>query len=242
MSRLVIEDQRGRRTNVPLKKATVTVGRHEGATIRLAERNVSRRHLELRTERGELYVIDLSRYGSLLNGKRFSGRTQVFHGDVLEVGEYKLHIELDAPAPDPRPDVEEAWLDYGIARLVQLHRGVAAITWRIQGSITLGRATTADICIESNQLLDQHCTLTPHPHGWLLAVCDPASTIQVNGRPAQRRVLQRGDRIQLGAHIYRWVPESELSASANPRTVGETLARPQWHRWQAVGMLADQLA
>lgn len=241
MSKLVIEDQRGRRTNVPLKKATVTVGRHDAATIRLAERNVSRRHLELRTEQGILYVIDHSRYGSLLNGKRFSGRTQVFHGDVLEVGEYKLHLDLDTPAPTPRPDVEEAWLDYGIARLVQLHRGVAVTTWRIQGPITIGHDPTADLCIESTKLLPEHCTLTPDPNGWWLEVCDPASTLQINGRPAQRRVLQRGDRIQLGAHIYRWVPEGELSASANPRTVGSTLARPRWHRWQAVGMLADKL-
>lgn len=241
MSKLVIEDQRGRRTNVPLKKATVTVGRQEGATIRLAERNVSRRHLELRTEQGKLYVVDLSRYGSLLNDVRFSGRTQVFDGDVLTVGDYKLHIELDTPAPTPRPPIDEAWLDYGIARLVQLHRGVASTTWRIQGPITIGSAHDADLRIESRKLLPQHAVLLPKDDGWWLQVSDPASTLQINGRPAQRRKMQRGDRIQLGANIYRWVPETELSATASPRTIGETTERPHWHRWEAVGMLADKL-
>lgn len=242
MSKLVIEDQRGRRTNVPLKKATVTVGRQEGATIRLAERNVSRRHLELRTEQNKLYVVELSRYGSLLNDVRFSGRTQVFDGDVLMVGDYKIHIELDAPAPTPRPPIREAWLDYGIARLVQLQRGVASTTWRIQGPITIGCAHDAELRIESKNLLPKHCALLPKDDGWWLQVCDPASTIQINGRPAQRRKMQRGDRIQLGNNVYRWVPETELGATANPQTIGENTERPPWHRWKAVGMLVDQLS
>lgn len=242
MSKLVIEDQRGRRTNVPLKKSTVTVGRQEGATIRLVERNVSRRHLELRRERGELFVVDLSRYGSMLNGKRFSGRTKLYDGDVLVVGGYKLHIELDEPAPDPRPDVPEAWIDYGIPRLVRLQRGVAHTTWRLQGSVRIGRAQDVDIRIDSTDLLPTHCLITPEEDGWWLRVADPASTVQINGKPAQRRRMQRGDRIQLGGQIYRWVPESQLSASSNPATVGDAEdIRPTWHRWEAVGMLAGKV-
>lgn len=242
MSKLVIEDQRGRRTNVPLKKATVTVGRQEGSTIRLVERNVSRRHLELRRERGDLYVVDFSRYGSMLNGKRFSGRTQLYDGDVLAVGGYKLHIELDEAAPTPRPAVPEAWIDYGIARLVLLQRGVPHTTWRLQGPVRIGRAADADIRIESTNLLGTHCTLTPHEDGWWLRVADPASTLQINGKPAQRRRMQRGDRIQLGGNTYRWVPETQLSASSDPQTVGpDDALRPVWHNWEAVGMLAGKV-
>lgn len=241
MSKLVIEDQRGRRTNVPLKKATVTVGRQEGATIRLGERNVSRRHLELRRERGVLYVVDFSRYGSLLNGKRFSGRTQVYNGDVLLVGDYKLHIDLDEATPDPRPEVPEAWLDHGTARLVQLNRGVASKTWRIRGPVTIGWGEDVDIVIDSKKLLPEHCTLHPNSHGWEIRVCDPASTLQINGKSIQRRLLQRGDRIQLVGNIYRWTPENELSASASPVTVGRVVQRPKWHNWQAVGIFADKL-
>lgn len=241
MSKLVIEDQRGRRTNVPLKKATVTVGRQEGATIRLGERNVSRRHLELRRERGVLYVVDFSRYGSLLNGTRFSGRLRVYNGDVLRVGDYKLHIELDEAAPDPRPEIPEAWLDHGTARLVRLNRGVASKTWRIRGPVTIGWGEDVDIVIDSKRLLAEHCTLQPKPHGWELRVCDPASTLQVNGKSIQRRLLQRGDRIQLDGDVYRWTPENELSASANPITVGRTVERPKWHNWKAVGLFANKL-
>lgn len=241
MSKLVIEDQRGRRTNVPLKKATVTVGRQDGATIRLGERNVSRRHLELRRQKGVLYAVDLSRYGSILNGKRFSGRTEVYDGDVLLVGDYKLHIELDEPAPDPRPDAPEAWLDYGTARLVKLHRGAADRTWRVRGSVTIGRGQDVDIVIDSPALLDEHCVIDPKPHGWELRVCDPASTVQINGKGLQRRLLQRGDRIRFAGDVYRWTPENELSVSVNPQTVGENVQRPNWNRWEAVGMLTDKL-
>jgi|SRR5690554_4159890 len=239
MSKLIIEDQRGRRTNIPLARDTVTVGRQEGATIRLNERNVSRRHLELRREAGVLYVVDVSRYGSLLNGKRFSGKTRLYDGDVLAVGDYKLAVELEEEAPSPRPEVPLACLDFGAARLVRLEREVAAKTWRVRGAVCIGSGPTADVRVNDPRLLKEHCTIRPLEDGWLLEVCDPASTLRVNRSVLQRRMLQDGDRIRLGRYEYRWTPEQVFAVSVDPEDVGQEIAGPRWRRWTAVGLLAN---
>ena len=47
MWKLVIEDDEGKRTLVPLTRDQYSVGRKEGNTIRLTERNVSREHARL---------------------------------------------------------------------------------------------------------------------------------------------------------------------------------------------------
>ena len=47
MWKLVIEDDEGKRTVVPLTRDEYSIGRKEGNTIRLTERNVSREHARL---------------------------------------------------------------------------------------------------------------------------------------------------------------------------------------------------
>ena len=51
MWKLVIEDDEGKRTVVPLARDDYTIGRQEGNTIRLTERNVSRHHGRVRRSR-----------------------------------------------------------------------------------------------------------------------------------------------------------------------------------------------
>ena len=48
MWKLVIEDDEGKRTVVPLTRDDYTIGRKDGNTIRLTERNVSRAHAKIR--------------------------------------------------------------------------------------------------------------------------------------------------------------------------------------------------
>src|SRR3974390_2444749 len=47
MWKLVIEDDEGKRTVVPLTRDQYSIGRKEGNTIRLTERNVSREHARI---------------------------------------------------------------------------------------------------------------------------------------------------------------------------------------------------
>ncbi len=99
MLRLVIEDDEGRKTVVPFVRDEITIGRQEGNTIRLTERNVSRRHCRLLKQNGHLLVEDLnSSYGIKINGSRIAGVVALAEGDLIEIGDYDLRINHDSPS------------------------------------------------------------------------------------------------------------------------------------------------
>lgn len=115
MYKLIIEDDEGRTTVVPFVKDEITIGRKEGNTIRLTERNVSRHHARLGRVNGSIFVEDLDSYnGVKVNGDRITARTTLREGDLVEIGDYHLALqkaeqERDTlpsgavAAPPPRP-------------------------------------------------------------------------------------------------------------------------------------------
>src|SRR5439155_11798962 len=91
----------GRKTVVPLVRDEITIGRQDGNTIRLTERNVSRRHARLVKDNGFVLIEDLGSYnGVRVNGEKISGPTKIKEGDLVEIGDYDLGIQgkLDAPS------------------------------------------------------------------------------------------------------------------------------------------------
>ena len=75
MFKLTIEDDEGKTTVVPLARDEITIGRLEGNTIRLTERNVSRRHARLVRQNGALYIEDLASFtGVRVNGAKIATR------------------------------------------------------------------------------------------------------------------------------------------------------------------------
>src|SRR3954463_9194430 len=93
MWKLVIEDDEGKRTVVPLTRDDYTIGRKEGNTIRLTERNVSRNHAKLSKENGHVLVEDLKSFNGIkLNGDRIDGRVHVHEGDTIQIGDYHLAL------------------------------------------------------------------------------------------------------------------------------------------------------
>jgi pSer/pThr/pTyr-binding forkhead associated (FHA) protein len=102
--KLIIEDDEGRKTVVPFMREEITIGRQEGNTIRLTERNVSRRHARLVRQNGHVLVEDLgSSYGVRVNGDRIAGPAPVDAGDLIQIGDYDLAIQLEEqPAPTVR--------------------------------------------------------------------------------------------------------------------------------------------
>src|SRR5213082_4070983 len=103
--KLIIEDDEGRKTVVPLLREEITIGRQDGNTIRLTERNVSRRHARLMKQNGNLVIEDLGSYnGVRVNGEKISGPTKIKEGDLVEIGDYDLGIQGkfdDKPAQAP---------------------------------------------------------------------------------------------------------------------------------------------
>src|SRR5438067_2106900 len=100
MMKLIIEDDEGRKTVVPVVREEITIGRQDGNTIRLTERNVSRRHARLLKDNGSLVIEDLGSYnGVRVNGEKITGPTKIKEGDLVEIGDYDLGIQgkLDTP-------------------------------------------------------------------------------------------------------------------------------------------------
>ena len=105
MLKLIIEDDEGRKTVVPFVRDELTIGRQEGNTIRLTERNVSRRHARLLRQQEQVLVEDLgSSNGVRLNGERVEGQVPVRHGDLIQIGDYDLALQLEAAVPAPPAD------------------------------------------------------------------------------------------------------------------------------------------
>src|SRR5438270_11589089 len=102
--KLIIEDDEGRKTVVQLVRDEITIGRQDGNTIRLTERNVSRRHARLVKENGNVLIEDLGSYnGVRVNGEKITGRTRIKEGNLVEIGDYELGIQgkIDAPTMTP---------------------------------------------------------------------------------------------------------------------------------------------
>jgi len=74
-----------------LEAAEVIIGRATDAGIAIADRSVSRRHLQLRRDRTGWLASDLgSGNGTLVNGKPLAGERRLRHADVLTLGETQL--------------------------------------------------------------------------------------------------------------------------------------------------------
>ena len=105
MFKLTIEDDEGKTTVIPLIRDEMTIGRQEGNTIRLTERNISRKHARMLRQNGTMYVEDLASYtGVRVNGARIVAVTPVAEGDEVQIGDYKLMVRIDRPATSPNPD------------------------------------------------------------------------------------------------------------------------------------------
>src|SRR5436190_23318895 len=115
MWKLVIEDDEGKRTVVPLTRDDYTIGRKEGNTIRLTERNVSREHAKLAKRNGmapgaiekSTYVLeDLTSYnGVYVNGLRVAHSQELAHGDLIQIGDYRIVLQDDAVGDAPAPSI-----------------------------------------------------------------------------------------------------------------------------------------
>ncbi len=104
MFKLSIEDDEGKTTVVPLARDEMTVGRLEGNTIRLTERNVSRKHARLSRQNGALFIEDLASFtGVRVNGTKIASPTPLREGDEVQIGDYKLVLRGDGPPVADRP-------------------------------------------------------------------------------------------------------------------------------------------
>src|SRR5688572_27804235 len=101
MFKLVIQDDEGKTTVVPLIRDELTIGRKEGNTIRLTERNVSRRHARVIRSNGSITIEDLESYNGIrVNGSRIQGKASLRESDRVQIGDYLIEIKSEAQDKD----------------------------------------------------------------------------------------------------------------------------------------------
>jgi len=100
--RLILKGLPGDVTEYPLGDNNV-LGRSTTANVRLADREVSRKHSQIDKE-GEDYVLrDLgSSNGTFLNGKRIFTPTRLKDGDEVVIGTSKMEFRLGAGSVKPK--------------------------------------------------------------------------------------------------------------------------------------------
>ena len=94
MLKLIIEDDEGHTTVVPLEQDEITIGRKEGNTVRLTDLNISRQHARLIRSNSSLFIEDLDSYnGVKVNANRITARTTIRETDHLDIGDYHLSFQ-----------------------------------------------------------------------------------------------------------------------------------------------------
>jgi tetratricopeptide (TPR) repeat protein len=92
--KLIIEDDEGHASVVPLDQDEITIGRKEGNTVQLTDRNISRQHARLIRSNSSLFIEDLDSYnGVKVNGNRITARTTIRESDRLDIGDYHLSFQ-----------------------------------------------------------------------------------------------------------------------------------------------------
>jgi pSer/pThr/pTyr-binding forkhead associated (FHA) protein len=241
MWKLVIEDDEGKRTVVPLTRDDYTIGRKEGNTIRLTERNVSRDHAKLsRKANGAApppvpppdrpaYVLeDLTSYnGVYVNGLRVAHSQELQHGDLIQIGDYRIVLQDDAlteqpqttqPITDPKSTMptgahrQASNLMERPNRMVMLAGPTPGAEYPLEVErMTIGRAEDASISINHNSVSRLHCEIHALGDGRYEIVDKGSSNgVRVNSAELRRGIIEAGDVIELGDVKFKFVGAGQI--------------------------------
>lgn len=238
MFKLHIRDDEGRSTSVPLLREEITIGRREGNTIRLTERNVSRRHARLVKKKAKVYLEDLSRYGTRINGQRVKDTTALEAGDVIQIGDYELALDVDEEAAAAGETLMETDAAEGPVneaqdadstslvnlsklaeaekgrgkrpRLVALTTNIAGVSYEIEkDEVVVGRTDDADLVVDHRSISRRHCKLVNDGGNWSIVDLESANGLKVNDEDYKQTTLRKGDIIELGHVKLRFVAAGE---------------------------------
>jgi pSer/pThr/pTyr-binding forkhead associated (FHA) protein len=242
MWKLVIEDDEGKRTVVPLTRDDYTIGRKEGNTIRLTERNVSRDHCKLHKSNGAGatpdptkpgYVLeDMTSYnGVYVNGLRVAEAQELAHGDLIQIGDYRIVLQDDQAVEEEPIAMDSEDLKATIPTSTQspLRASNAAFLEKpnrlimlagptpgeeyplVDERLTIGRAEDATISVNHNSVSRLHCEVHALGEGRFEIVDKGSSNgVRVNGADLRRGIIEAGDVIELGDVKFKFVGEGQI--------------------------------
>lgn len=226
MWKLSIEDDQANRTAVNLVRDQYTVGRDVDNAIRLTERNISRKHALLRRQSGLWFLEDLSSYnGCYVNGKRVAGEHQLNHGDLIQLGDYRIELvdeEAERADPDKRTTSPGRLFSQTLKeqpdRLVMLTGPAVGAPFSLSGGrMVIGRGEDCDLPINDTSVSRVHAEILALGDGrYEIVDLDSSNGVRVNGVDLKRGLMEAGDVIELGDVQLKYVPAGELFQPQEP--------------------------
>lgn len=241
MWKLSIEDDQGEKTSVNLVRDEYTVGRAESNTIRLTERNISRNHARLFRDANAWYLADRDSYnGAFVNGARVVDPVRVAHGDLVQLGDYRLEIVDEALAASrTHPTMRDGLITTTGRRdtlVNQPDRFVMVVgpapgtEYALSGTrMVVGRGEECDISINHASVSRVHAEVHAIGDGrYELIDKGSANGVRVNAVELQRALIDARDNIELGDVILKFVPKGDIyvpgADEAQKLAAGQTAA------------------
>jgi pSer/pThr/pTyr-binding forkhead associated (FHA) protein len=221
MWKLTIEDDQANKTVVHLVRDEYSIGRAEENTIRLTERNISRRHARLAKDPEGAWVLsDLRSYnGCYVNGTRVSDHQPLAHGDLLQFGDYRLSLidEEMTSGLDKAVTIPAAPRGHTLTgqpdRLVMVVGPSVGAEYPLSQSDTLvvGRGEECHISINHPSVSRVHAEIHPLQNGRYEVVDrESANGVRVNGVELPRSLLDARDVVELGDVLLKFIPAGEI--------------------------------
>ena len=239
MWKLSIEDDQANKTVVSLVRDEYSIGRGEENTVRLTERNISRRHSKL-TRNGTGWILDdLASYnGCFVNGVRVSEPQTLEHGDLLQVGDYRLEItdEQVANAVYSKSTVpggnRTASLLSEQDRLFMLAGPSPGAEYALSGQrVVIGRGEECDVSVNHASVSRVHAEIHVVGDGrYEIVDRESANGLRVNGVDLHRSLLDARDTVELGDVVFKFIPAGQIyhpgaDATAQLGAVGPAMTR-----------------
>ncbi len=226
MWKLTIEDDQANRTVVPLARDEYSIGRGEENTVRLTERNISRRHARIAREAERWVVFDSGSYnGCYVNGARVSQRQDLSHGDLVQLGDYRLelvdetlehvpvpNVPFDSKATLPAAPRSQSLLGQP-DRLVMLVGPTPGAEFALNGANrhVIGRGEECSISVNHPSVSRVHAEVHALGDGrYELVDCESANGIRVNGVELPRGLLDARDMVELGDVVFKFIRAGDV--------------------------------
>jgi pSer/pThr/pTyr-binding forkhead associated (FHA) protein len=202
-----------------VNKDRMTIGRSVSNDIVLEDLSVSRSHAEISVEGGRFFLTDMgSANGSRVNGVSVTD-TEIFHDDVILIGESTLLFvttpsetepvpETETPQPQPAGDgggTEVAFLT------VQSPRQRPQLNAVTLSSARIGRARDNEIRVVDWFVEPCQARIQRDPEGFRLVNLAPRTPIFCNQEIFENVLLQDGDVIQMGMSQIAFALQDETA-------------------------------
>jgi pSer/pThr/pTyr-binding forkhead associated (FHA) protein len=176
------------------------IGRDENVDLQVADQMVSRRYLMLQPAERGWQLIDQSRNGSFVNGRRVERLTVTEPVTVslgAPAGAPTLHINEHRDAPDP---VLSSWSQRTrLASERSTAQGRLSAVHQLSVSpLRIGRAPDNDVVLSDLLVSRYHAELLPQGQGWQLVDLNSPNGTFVNGQRIARAAISPQDVVGIG--------------------------------------------